>query len=178
MPVELFTILQTNKAGHTNRHQSRRLGRGSDVEGRGSGECRTHDSISHVGRSSDAKTARQVPKTPKKQRRDWQTNRQTDQRTDTVTYWKKVEVCLRPFFVFWRNRVFSFLLRKFQNRSASMTLWMELMIKLVLIILFQLAPTRALSDKYFLSYNFLKITIIRDYLSFFAWFLLWLSEQS
>ena len=59
-----------------------------------------HNSISHVGRSSDAKTARQVPKTPKKQRRDRQTDRQTDQRTDTVTYQKKVEVCLQPFFAF------------------------------------------------------------------------------
>ena len=37
-----------------------RLGRGSNVGGRGGGGCRIHESISHVrlGRSGDAKTAR------------------------------------------------------------------------------------------------------------------------
>ena len=69
---------------YTRQAQSRGLGRGSNGEGRGSGECRTHDSISHVqlGRSSDAKTARKTPKTPKKQRRDRPTDRQTDHPTD------------------------------------------------------------------------------------------------
>ena len=86
MPVELFTILQTNKARYTNRHQSRRLGRGSDVEGRGSGKCRTDNSISHMGRSSDAKTAHIGPKTLKKQRRDQQTDQETDRWTNSVTY--------------------------------------------------------------------------------------------
>ena len=70
---------------YTRHPKSRALGRGSNAVGRGSEECRIHDSISHMqlGRSSDAKTAR---KTPKKQRRDRLTDRQTDRRTDTVTY--------------------------------------------------------------------------------------------
>ena len=57
-----------NKAGYTNRHKSRVLGRGSNMLGRGSEECHIHNSISHMqsGRSSDAKTARKTPKTPKK----------------------------------------------------------------------------------------------------------------
>ena len=35
-----------------------------------------------------------------------------------------------------------------------------------------MAPTRALSDKYFLCYDFLKIEIIHNFLLFFTWFLL------
>ena len=52
---------------YTRHHKSWGLGRGSNVVGRGSGECRIHYSISHVplGRSSDAKTARKTPKTAK-----------------------------------------------------------------------------------------------------------------
>ena len=55
------------------------LGRGSNVVG--SGECFKHDNISHwpLGRSSDAKTARKMPK---KQRQDRQTDRQIDRHSD------------------------------------------------------------------------------------------------
>ena len=62
---------------YTQHPKSRGLGWGSNVVGRGIGECRIHDSSCHVplGRSSDAKTAR---KTPKKQRRDSPSLRQTD----------------------------------------------------------------------------------------------------
>ena len=59
-------------------------------------------------------------------------------------------------------------MRKLGNRTGCMTLWTKLMFKLILIILFPMAPTRALSDKYFLSYNFLKIRIICDLLLFFT----------
>ena len=56
-----------NKAGYTNRHKSRVLGRSGNVEGRGSGGSRIHDGISRIclGRSGDEKTARKVPKMPK-----------------------------------------------------------------------------------------------------------------
>ena len=57
---------------------------------------------------------------------------------------------------------------KLGNRTDCMALWTKLMFKLILIILFPMAPTRALSDKYFLSYNFLKIKIFRDFLLFFT----------
>ena len=66
---------------------------------------------------------------------------------------------------------FSVLLLPWQlhgNRSGSTTLWTKLKFKLILIILFPMAPTRVLSDKYFLSYNFLKIKIFRDFLLFFS----------
>ena len=72
----------------------------------------------------------------------------------------------------YRNRVSPFLIRKFRNSYDSMYFRMKLIIKLILIILFPMAPTRALSDKYFLSYNFLTIKIICDFLLFFTWFLL------
>ena len=76
--------LEFNKAGYTNRHKSRGLGRSGNVEGRGSGECRIHDSFSRVslGRSGDEKTARKTPKTPKKEMEDRQTDRPTDRPTD------------------------------------------------------------------------------------------------
>ena len=69
-----------NKAGYTNRHKSQGLGRSGNVKGRGSGECRIHDSFSHVllGRSGDEKTARKTPKMPKKEMRDRPTDRPTD----------------------------------------------------------------------------------------------------
>ena len=54
-------------------------------------------------------------------------------------------------------------MRKLGNRSAATPLGTKVMFKLILIILFPMAPTRALSDKYFLSYNFLKIKIIHDF---------------
>jgi len=59
-------------------------------------------------------------------------------------------------------------MRKLRNKTDCKTLWTKLMFKLILIILFPMAPTRALSDKYFLSYNFLKIKIFRDFLLFFT----------
>jgi len=40
--------LKKNKAGYTNQLKSRVLGRSGNVEGRGSGESRIHDSISRV----------------------------------------------------------------------------------------------------------------------------------
>ena len=67
------------------------------------------------------------------------------------------------FFRHQRNRVSPFLMQKLSTRSASTALWTKLMFKLNLIILFPMAPTRALSDKYFLSYNFLKIKIIHNF---------------
>ena len=57
---------------------------------------------------------------------------------------------------------------KLSTRTDCTALWTKLMFKLILIILFPMAPTRALSDKYFLSYNFLKIKIFRDFLLFFT----------
>ena len=72
---------------YTRHHKLGGLGRGSNVVGRGSEECRIDNSISHVqlGRSSDAKTAHKTPKTPKKQRRDQQTDRQIDRQTDEAS---------------------------------------------------------------------------------------------
>ena len=75
------------------RHKSRGLGRSGNLEGRGSGGCRIHDSISHVwlGRSGDAETAHKAPKTPKKQmvyrRTDGQTDGWTDRLMDGLTQW-------------------------------------------------------------------------------------------
>ena len=54
-------------------------------------------------------------------------------------------------------------MRKLSTRTGCKTLRMKLMFKLILIILFPMAPTRALSDTYFMSYDFLKIKIIRDF---------------
>ena len=68
---------------------------------------------------------------------------------------------------------FSVLLLPWQlhgNRSGSTTLWTKLKFKLILIILFPMAPTRGLSDKYLLSYYFLKIKIIHDFISFLLGF--------
>ena len=50
------------KQGHRDSISRVRLGRDSNVGGRGGGGRRIHESISHVrlGRSSDAKTARNV----------------------------------------------------------------------------------------------------------------------
>ena len=61
---------------------------------------------------------------------------------------------------------------KLSTRTNCTPLWTKLMFKLILIILFPRAPTKVLSDNYFLSYDFLKIEIIRNYLLFFAWFFL------
>ena len=58
--------------------------------------------------------------------------------------------------------------RASRNRTDCTTLWTKLMFILILIILFPLAPTRVLSDKCFLSYNFLKIKIFRNFLLFFS----------
>ena len=60
------------------------LGRGSKVEGRGSGRRQIHDSIIRwwLGRSFDAKTAH---KTPKKQMGDRPMDQPTDGPTDQPT---------------------------------------------------------------------------------------------
>ena len=63
-----------------------------------------------------------------------------------------------------------FLIKKLCTRTDCTAFWTKLMFKLILIIFFQMAPTRALSDKYFV--NFLKIKIIHNFLLFFTWFLL------
>ena len=89
---------------------------------------------------------------------------------------KKVE-CIPPFFVFQRNRVSPFLMGKLSTSTGCTPLWTKLIFKLILTILFPTALTRALLDKYFLSYDFLKIKIFRDFLLFFSLFLLWLREQ-
>ena len=70
-----------NKAGYLNRHQLRVLGRSGNVEGRGSGGSRIHDGISRIclRRSGNEKNARKVPKMPKTQRQDQQTDRPTNQ---------------------------------------------------------------------------------------------------
>ena len=88
--VKIWGKKKKEKQGRRDSISRMRLGRGSNMRGRGGERCRIHESISHVrlGRSGDAKTARRVhvwcsPSTCVTDRR---TDGPTDGRTDMVTY--------------------------------------------------------------------------------------------